>query len=75
MYRYINYPSGNLTRINQPQVSVLRPRKATVTSTVHESLASLGIALAGGNIPSVAEAIMNHSEIADVVFQLWGVLG
>ena len=51
---------------------MLRPSKrATVTFTLHESLASLGIALAGGHMPSVAKAIMDHSEIAEMVFQLY----
>ena len=40
-----------------------------VTSTLPESTSSLGAALAVGHMPSVAEAIINHNELGNLVLQ------
>lgn len=43
--------------------------KNVVTSTLPESTSSLGAALAVGHMPSVAEAIINHNELGNLVLQ------
>ena len=43
--------------------------KNVVTSTLPESTSSLGAALAVGHMPSIAEAIINHNELGNLVLQ------
>jgi len=45
--------------------------ESTTTSTLHDASSVIVKAIAGGHLPSVAEAIVKQTELADMIFQLF----
>ena len=46
-------------------------KRSPITSALPSSFISLGKSLAIGKMPSIAEAIVNHDSLADMVFKLY----